>query len=140
MPLQPLIQRLTSLTPLELPPPLGNPAKRRVRRPDRRAFGVRVTRRGVLFTQPLGRASVIAVAGDFNGWDPALHRLELVPGTRCVSRSLSLEPGRYAYRLVVDGQWCEDPYNPWLQANPYHGFDNLFELTAPGDGDTKGQG
>ena len=48
------------------------------------------------------------MAGDFNGWDPARTPLqEAASGSWTVT--IPLEPGRYKYMFVVDGQqWIVD--------------------------------
>lgn len=57
-------------------------------------------------------AQEVTVAGDFNNWslaDP--YRLKKEESGRW-SLSLPLEPGKYRYKFVVDGQWRVDPSNP----------------------------
>ena len=48
------------------------------------------------------------VVGSFNNWD-----CQQTPLARDMEggwqTDLSLEPGRYEYRFVVDGQWLSDP-------------------------------
>ena len=39
-----------------------------------------------------------------------------------------LPTGRYRYRLVVDGQWQQDPYNEETEMNPYGEFNSIFEV------------
>jgi anti-sigma factor RsiW len=55
-------------------------------------------------------ARTVQVAGDFNGWNPARTSLEQISdGAWAVT--ISLEPGRYEYKFVVDGQqWIADPF------------------------------
>jgi hypothetical protein len=54
-------------------------------------------------------ARTVQVAGDFNGWNPATTPLEQV-STGAWTVTLPLQPGRYEYMLVVDGQhWIADP-------------------------------
>ena len=55
-------------------------------------------------------ASVVALAGTFNNWDQS----QLVCGREggaWVCR-VDLEPGEYAYKFIVDGNWVLDPDNP----------------------------
>jgi hypothetical protein len=54
-------------------------------------------------------AMTVALAGDFNGWDPRQTPLEqTTSGAWTVT--IPLEPGRYEYMFVVDGkQWIADP-------------------------------
>ena len=55
-------------------------------------------------------ARVVQAAGDFNGWNPSNTPLEqTADGAWTVT--LPLEPGRYEYQFVVDGeQWIGDPF------------------------------
>jgi 1,4-alpha-glucan branching enzyme len=76
----------------------------------------------VAFTLAAPGAKVVAVAGSFCGWDPAAHLLKR-DGKGAWKGSLLLAPGRYEYRFVVDGQWCDDPSCPDRVAN-VHGSHN----------------
>ena len=38
---------------------------------------------------------------------------------------LPVAPGRYRYRLVVDGQWVQDPYNSYVESNPFGELNNI---------------
>ena len=60
-------------------------------------------------------ASDVRIAGDFNGWIPdkgVETRVENSGPERVWTKVLSLVPGTYHYRYVVDGHWREDPDNP----------------------------
>lgn len=68
-----------------------------------------------------GQAHDVRIAGDFNGWVPdkgVQSRLEDEAGGRVWTKILSLAPGTYYYRYVVDGQWREDPDNPRRETDP----------------------
>lgn len=53
----------------------------------------------------------VAIVGDFNDWDPRSTPLTRRGGTWEVT--LPLQPGRYRYNFVVDGQvWIADPGRP----------------------------
>ena len=41
------------------------------------------------------------------------------PRTGVFQTCLTLPPGRYRYRLVIDGQWIQDPYNETVETNPF---------------------
>jgi 1,4-alpha-glucan branching enzyme len=62
---------------------------------------------GAVFTYK-GPGSAVTVAGEWNGWDMAADPMvKQADGTfRLVKK---LEPGRYPYKFVVDGQWTTDP-------------------------------
>ncbi|MGV6814975.1 MAG: AAA family ATPase [Phycisphaerales bacterium] len=74
-------------------------------------FGVRRTSKGVLFVQPLSMGRALEIAGDFNGWTPTLTVMETNEALGVFEKHLELPKGVYEYKLVVDGQWCLDPYN-----------------------------
>lgn len=95
-----------------------------------RLFGARATARGVVFVQPLGLGAVVSVAGDFNGWDAQTHILRRNDELGIHELAIDLEPGRYRYRLVVDGRWIADPYNPATVSNPFGERDSLLALPA----------
>jgi 1,4-alpha-glucan branching enzyme len=42
--------------------------------------------------------------------------------------TMPLEKGMYRYRLVVDGQWQQDPYNDWIEMNPYGEFNSVLDV------------
>ena len=53
-------------------------------------------------------AQTVLLAGDFTGWDQApLPFKKQKSGVW--KTTISLAPGQYEYRLLVDGQWRDDP-------------------------------
>ena len=70
-------------------------------------------------------AREVHVAGTFNDWDPRetpLRRDALGDW----SVELSLPPGEHRYRLIVDGEWTDDPSAQRMEANPFGGFDAVI--------------
>ncbi len=56
------------------------------------------------------KAHTVAIAGDFNGWSPQANLLEDPEGDGIWTGILKLEPGRYEYMFVLDGEkWFPDP-------------------------------
>ena len=52
----------------------------------------------------------VCIAGTFNDWRPEVTRM-IHMGDGCWGKELSLPPGNYEYRLVVDGEWIQfSPY------------------------------
>ena len=41
---------------------------------------------------------------------------------------LPLPPGRYRYRLVVDGLWMTDPNNKYVEANQFGELNNIVDV------------
>jgi anti-sigma factor RsiW len=55
-------------------------------------------------------ARTVQAAGDFNGWNPTRTPLEQA-SNGAWTVTIPLEPGRYEYQFVVDGeQWIADPF------------------------------
>ncbi len=51
-------------------------------------------------------AKSVSLVGDFNGWDTAGHRMSKRGGA--FVKRLRLDPGEYAYKYLVDGEWESD--------------------------------
>ena len=58
-------------------------------------------RRLVTFQYEDASASAVSVVGSFNGWSPETHRLQKSPEGKW-ELTLSLAPGRYPYRFLID--------------------------------------
>ena len=94
----------------------------------RKLYGVRATPGGLVFVQPANlRAREVAIAGDFNGWDPRRTPLTRNEGLDVWQAVVRVPPGRYRYRLVLDGQWVQDPYNTYVESNPFGELNNVIE-------------
>ena len=52
-------------------------------------------------------ARIVAVAGTFNGWNQSQYLFERV-GNEWTCR-VTLPPGKYQYKFIVDGNWIVDP-------------------------------
>lgn len=92
-----------------------------------RLYGAHATPGGLLFVQPAGHARRLSVAGDFNGWDADAHPFTRDANLGVWRVRIDAPPGRHAYRLIVDGQWVQDPYNPRLTPNAYPNPDDQGE-------------
>jgi len=56
------------------------------------------------------KAHTVAIAGDFNGWNPQANLLEDPEGDGIWTGTLKLKPGKYEYMFVLDGEkWFPDP-------------------------------
>jgi len=62
-------------------------------------------------------ASIVALAGSFNGWNQSEYILGR-EGDEWVCR-VDLEPGKHAYKFIVDGNWLLDPANPNTEDDDY---------------------
>ncbi len=92
----------------------------------------------VVFSLRAPEAKAVALAGEFNGWDPALHPMERGSGGVWTVR-VALPPGTYQYRFVVDGKWMADPENPATVKNNYNEDNSLFTLTPDGRLELRGR-
>lgn len=90
--------------------------------------GVRITSQGVLFVQSMKAGQHLAIAGEFNGWSPSAHPMRRNEQLGVFEACIPLPPGRFQYRLVVDGRWITDPHNPTLQPNPFGDANSVVEV------------
>ena len=72
-------------------------------------------------------AMKVAVAGTFNNWQP--EKGEMKRSHNKWIKDVTLEPGTYEYRLVVDGRWMADPQAEHSVVNPFGERNSL--LTVP---------
>ena len=94
-----------------------------------RLYGVRPTSQGLLFLQPDdGDTQQVAIAGDFNNWSPTASPLKHDDNNGVFQVCIPLPPGRYRYRLVIDGHWLQDPYNKYVESNPFGELNNVVEV------------
>lgn len=93
-------------------------------------LGVRVTRQGVLFVQPLTVGKKLCIASDFNGWSAAGTPMKRNEALGVFELCLRLEPGRYRYRIVVDGIWAADQFNEAAEMNPFGELNSIVVVPA----------
>ena len=93
-------------------------------------YGVRQVPEGLLFVAHFPNAHSVAIAGDFNNWNPDRMVSDSHDGEAADTfRTLvNLKPGRYRYRLVVDGRWQADPHNVYAEPNPFGELDSIVEV------------
>lgn len=72
-------------------------------------------------------ASVVALAGSFNQWNES-QLLFGREGGEWVCR-VDLDPGWYAYKFIVDGNWILDPANPETQEDEAGNLNSLVRVT-----------
>lgn len=103
------------------PPPRSAP------NPDslRHLWGVCKVDGGLFFVQPATGMRSVSVVGDFNGWDPEAGQMTKRTDLGIFECRVKCPPGRFHYRLVVDGEWCCDSYNPARVPNGLGGENNL---------------
>ena len=91
-------------------------------------YGVKQIGRELLFQVRIEDAKQVSIAGDFNGW--AADATPMQHGRRAGEWrcSLPLKPGRYRYRLVVDGKWMTDPNNQFVEVNQFGELNNVVDV------------
>ncbi len=62
----------------------------------------------VTFSYHAPDAGNVTIAGDFTDWQNAPIALKK-DKTGLWKKTVSLPPGRYEYRVIVDGEWRDDP-------------------------------
>ncbi|MHC4109487.1 MAG: AAA family ATPase [Planctomycetota bacterium] len=91
-------------------------------------YGVSQIDDTVVFVTLYPRADSVQIAGDFNNWQPEETPMQKVGDGGAWQTKLSLPAGKYHYRLVVDGQWQQDPYNELTELNPFGEFNSVIEV------------
>jgi chromosome partitioning protein len=91
-------------------------------------YGVSQINDAVVFVTLYPRAHSVQIAGDFNNWQPSKSPLQKVGKSGVWQTKIKLPAGKYRYRLVVDGQWQQDPYNETTESNPFGGFNSVVEV------------
>ena len=72
------------------------------------------------------QAESVFLSGDFNQWNTSSHPLKKGKDGEW-KISLSLNPGRYQYRFLVDGEWQNDPGSLECINNPF-GTSNCLKI------------
>ncbi|MFK7883446.1 MAG: AAA family ATPase [Phycisphaerales bacterium] len=91
----------------------------------RHLWGVCGVEGGLFFVQPATGVGSVAVVGDFNGWDPSAGEMTRRSDLGIFECRIECPPGRFHYRLVIDGEWRCDAYNPARVPNGLGGENNL---------------
>ena len=69
----------------------------------------------------------VYLAGEFNNWNPKSLKMEDKGGGIYVVE-LSLPPGRYQYKFVVNGNWIRDEKNPLTAPDGFGGLNSVIEV------------
>ncbi len=91
-------------------------------------YGAVVVDGGVRFVCHAPDAKSVQVAGDFNQWRAGDGEMAPAPLAGVWQKEVPLPPGRYAYRLIIDGRWTSDPANPYVESNPYGELNSVVEV------------
>jgi len=71
----------------------------------------------------------VQIKGSFNGWNPSAGDIDFTNGKW--EKMLILNPGKYPYRLLLDGKEVLDPNNPDSVDNNLGGFNSVFTVGNP---------
>lgn len=72
-------------------------------------------------------AFTVKLVADFTGWEK--RPLDLVRADDGVWRlTVALPPGRYTYRFMIDGEWCDDPACQYCEPNPFGTRNAVIEV------------
>lgn len=91
-------------------------------------YGVDQINDAIVFVTLYPRAKNVQIAGDFNNWQPQETPMQKVGDSGVWQTQMKLPVGRYRYRLVVDGQWQQDPYNELTELNPFGEHNSIVEM------------
>jgi chromosome partitioning protein len=91
-------------------------------------YGVDQINDAIVFVSLYPRAKNVQIAGDFNNWQPQETPMQKVGDSGVWQTQLKLPVGRYRYRIVVDGQWQQDPYNELTEINPFGEYNSVVEI------------
>lgn len=90
--------------------------------------GVRQIGNEVVFVTLCPDCNTVQVAGDFNNWQPDRNPMKKIGNEGLWQCKMRLIPGTYRYRLVIDGNWQQDPFNSHVEPNPYGQFNSVVTV------------
>jgi chromosome partitioning protein len=90
-------------------------------------YGVKQFGRAIKFVTLYPRAKTVQIAGDFNNWQPQQTIMKSAQNGKW-ELELALAPGKYRYRMVIDGQWQQDPFNENTELTPFGEYNSILEV------------
>lgn len=88
--------------------------------------GVRALPGRARFALPLSIGHSVHVAGDFNHWAPSTLGMQRREDLKLWELDIPLVPGRYRYRIIVDGAWQTDPTNNAKEPNEFGEYNSVL--------------
>jgi 1,4-alpha-glucan branching enzyme len=67
----------------------------------------------------------VSLMGDFNNWNAKTHPMKK-DESGLWKKTVMLQPGRYEYKFMVDGQWENDPGNDQACFNCFGTHNNVI--------------
>jgi len=86
-----------------------------------------IRRRRVTLSVEALHAETVSLMGDFNQWNEKKHPMKKGKHGRW-EKIIVVQPGRYEYRFLVDGQWQNDPNNDQVCTNRFGSTNNILEI------------
>ena len=83
----------------------------------------KIQRRRITFKLEASEATEAVLVGDFNSWDVKKHGMKKDNKGRW-SKIVTLAPGRYEYKFLVNGEWQNDPNNDQVVPNSFGTLNN----------------
>jgi cyclomaltodextrinase len=88
----------------------------------------RKVRYKVSFPDAADEHKSVQIAGAFNNWNPKSNPLQKIG--KEWQADLLIDPGVYQYKVVIDGNWILDPYNPDSADNNIGGYNSVMNVAA----------
>ena len=81
----------------------------------------------ITFKLEVSGVKEVILVGDFNSWDEKKHIMKR-DKKGIWSKLVTLAPGRYEYKFLVDGEWQNDPSNDQVVSNSFGTLNNLLNV------------
>ncbi len=81
----------------------------------------------ITFELEASGAKEATLVGDFNSWDAKKHKMKRDDKGRW-TKIVTLAPGRYEYKFLVDGEWQNDPSNDQVVPNSFGTLNNILTV------------
>jgi 1,4-alpha-glucan branching enzyme len=94
---------------------------------SRRKQSNKTKKRRITFKLEASGAKDAVLVGDFNSWDVKKHRMKRDDKGRW-TKIVTLSPGRYEYKFLVDGEWHNDPHNDLVVPNSFGTINNILTV------------
>jgi 1,4-alpha-glucan branching enzyme len=86
-------------------------------------------RRRVTLSLDAPHATEVSLMGDFNKWNVKTHPMKK-SDNGVWKKTVMLQPGRYEYKLMVDGEWQNDPGNHQTCMNCFGTHNNFVVVSS----------
>ena len=87
----------------------------------------KIQKKRITFKLEASEAKEAILAGDFNSWDVNKHKMKKDNKGRW-TKIVTLAPGSYEYKFLVDGEWQNDPGNDQMVHNSFGTLNNILTV------------